>query len=164
MLEIGQTVMYAGSGVCTVADIEQKDMGIGLRRYYALAPLGGNRNTYYVPVDSPAAQKLSPLLTAKEAQVLLNTLSAAETPWIGNDTARQEHFRRCLGGTDRTALGMCAKSLLTHRKQLQQTGRRLRSSDERFLTESLDLLTAELTAVFGEDADACRNMLLTVIQ
>lgn len=32
MPEIGQTVMYAGSGVCTVTAVEEKDLGIGPRQ------------------------------------------------------------------------------------------------------------------------------------
>ena len=75
MYQIGDYVVYGGSGVCQV-------MGVGTpassacdrhRAYYTLRPLAGTE-TIYVPVDTRVS--IRPVLTRQEADALILQLPA----------------------------------------------------------------------------------------
>ena len=84
MFSIGEKIIYAENGVCTVEKIgpvsnsgPAKD-----KLYYHLRPLIGS-GTYFTPVDSGAYMR--PVMSREEAQALIDSMPGIE-PAICNDT------------------------------------------------------------------------------
>ena len=52
MLNVGETVLYAANGVCTVEEITELDFGSGKTKYYILKPISSSQNTFYIAADN----------------------------------------------------------------------------------------------------------------
>lgn len=74
MYQIGDMVVYGGSGVCQVTAVGPLACQPGSRRpYYTLRPLHGTE-IIYAPVDCKVS--IRPMLTAEEAELLIRQLPA----------------------------------------------------------------------------------------
>ncbi len=151
MLKIGEKVLYGAVGACTVTDMCTKKFGdAGEREYYVLVPVYDSRTTLYVPVDNEALKaKMRKLLSAEEIEELITSMPAAESSWISDEKARQEHFKNTLRSGDRRALIGMTKSLYTHRKKVLSMGRKPHMADERMFKEAEKMLCDEFAVVLG---------------
>ncbi len=84
MFEVGDKIIYAESGVCTVEKIEPLNMGGAnqKRLYYRLNPMLGS-STLFVPVDSGAYMRH--VMSRDEAEALIDSIPGIE-PAICNDS------------------------------------------------------------------------------
>ena len=75
MYSIGDKIIYAESGVCTVEQIAPLAHGVENRLYYHLRPLIGT-GTYFAPVDSNAYMR--PVISREEAEALISSIPDIE--------------------------------------------------------------------------------------
>ena len=74
MYSVGDKIIYAESGVCTVEQIAPLEHA-GDRLYYHLRPYIG-RGTYFSPVDSDAYMR--PVISRDEAEALISSIPVIE--------------------------------------------------------------------------------------
>ena len=72
MYQVGERIIYGGSGVCEVRAAGPLESVGGDRLYYTLVPLYGS-GVIYAPVDGPVFNR--PLLTPQELHGLLEQFS-----------------------------------------------------------------------------------------
>ena len=83
MYSIGDKIIYAESGVCTVERIAPLPSGtMDDKVYYHLRPLIGT-GTYFTPVDSNAFMR--PVISREEAEALISSIPEIE-PAVCNDS------------------------------------------------------------------------------
>ena len=79
MYQVGERIIYGGSGVCEVRAVGPLESVGGDRLYYTLVPLYGS-GVIYAPVDGPVFNR--PLLTPQELHGLLEQFSEIPAePW-----------------------------------------------------------------------------------
>ena len=79
MLNVGETVLYAANGVCTVEEITELDFGSGKTKYYILKPVSSSQNTFYIPADNQKMlSKIRKILSREEVDEIINCLYAGQ--------------------------------------------------------------------------------------
>ena len=147
MYSVGEKIIYAESGVCTVERIAPLSSGSpGDKVYYHLRPLVGS-GVYFAPVDSGAFMR--PLISREEAEALIDAIPGIE-PAVCNDS-RFNHvdafYREIFRQHTPEALVSIIKGL-----HLRMSTRKTKSSRaEATLKRAKEVLHGELSVTLGMD-------------
>ena len=155
MYQVGDYVVYGGSGVCQV-------MGVGTpassacdrhRAYYTLRPLAGTE-TIYVPVDTRVSMR--PVLTRQEADALILQLPAfSECPVdTKNPQLRSHAYQESFHANDSAELARLLKTIHHKDSDARKAGRQPGKVDERFRKRAEELLYGELSIALGIPQDS----------
>ena len=152
MFDVNDTLMYGSFGVCRVEAIEMRDFMGAEREYYVLRHLFSPNNTFYVPVDSETAVgQLHTVCSKKTAEELIGQIRSEAPRWTADDAARKAEYSRIIDSADRLEMLRQMKALLLHRRELTENGKKLHSSDERFLSIAGNILSEEFAYALGTD-------------
>ena len=162
--EVGQLVRYGQSGVCEIQEITKMETGTGEARYFVLRPLFKRGSTVYVPCASKElTERMRPLLTPAEIDDLLLRAQKAPCPWNRDFRKRSEESRQALNSSDRLDALVMIKSILAHRRELVDMGKRIHTTDDYFLRDAELLIYNEIAYVldkpFSEVEDHVRDLL-----
>lgn len=148
MLEAGTKVLYGTHGICTIRGTQQQKVDRKLVEYYVLAPLEQSGSCFYVPVNNPVAvAKMRPLFTAEQLKTLLTCPEGKADCWIEDENPRKLRYREWISSGDRVLLIRIVRTLLKHKQQQLDAGKKFHVSDEGFLRDALKLLSAEFSLV-----------------
>ena len=137
MYKISDMVIYGSEGVCEIVDIEEKDILGEQRKYYVLKPVKKDSSTYYAPMDNEKAlAKMRKLLSKEEIDELIDSMPDEQPNWITNSLERREKYKLIISKGNHTELIRVIKAIFTEKKEREANGKRLASSDERFLKEA----------------------------
>lgn len=153
MFQIGDFVMYAGTGVCGVTDRREEKFGPVRQEYYVLQPVRDRSSTFYCPV-AQAENRLRPLISSAELETLIRQIPAAPVYDIADDMQRKEllgHLAKA--GTQQQRIQVI-KTLWLYRNERQAGGKRLHLADERILNEAERLLNEEFAQVLQIEPEA----------
>ena len=160
MYQIGEKVVYGIHGVCTIIELETKIIDRQKVRYYVLEPLEQPGARYYIPTEKPAAvAKLSPLLTRKELDALLEDRKIPEGTWIQDENQRKLRYRELIASGDRPALLAMVRALRLHKVEQLAQGRKFHLCDENFLRDAEKLLCLEFSVVLNLSQQAAASYL-----
>ena len=155
MYQVGDYVVYGGSGVCQV-------MGVGTpasaacdrrRDYYTLRPLAGTE-TIYVPVDAHVS--IRPVLTRQEADALILQLPVLpECPVdTRNPQLRSHAYQASFHANNSAELARLLKTIHHKDTDARKAGRQPGKVDERFRRRAEELLYGELSIALGIPQDS----------
>ena len=154
MLKINTVFKYGASGIYRLCDIKQANVTGENKEYYILQSVSCATTSAMVPSDNTnLTDKLFPVLTQHEAQSLLDTVPTLQTEWIDNDKDRAAAFKTWTESEDRAQIFAMVKSILSHRKQLSEKGKKLRAADEMALNRAEKLLYEEIHTVLDITPD-----------
>ncbi|WP_130871131.1 CarD family transcriptional regulator [Intestinimonas massiliensis (ex Afouda et al. 2020)] len=145
MYQIGDLVVYGGSGVCQVTAVGEPACQPGSRRlYYTLRPLHGTE-VIYAPVDCKVSMR--PVLTAEEAEQLIGQLPAiqAEPPETGNVQLLSRRYQDAFRSNSCLDLARLLKTIYQKDSAARSQGRRPGKVEEHFRKRAEDLLYGELS-------------------
>lgn len=145
MFDRGDYIIYGTSGVCQVEDITTMNMkGIPRDRlYYVLNPSSQKGGKIYTPVDNTKAL-MRPVLTQEEAARLIDTIPEIEELWITNEKLREEKYKECMRSGDCREWIKIIKTLYMRKRQRTAQGKKITSTDEKYLKMAEDYLYSEL--------------------
>ena len=150
MLQLGERVVYASHGICTIVAVEQRTVDRKKADYYVLEPLEQPGARFYVPVHNQVAvSKLRPLLSAEQLESLFSSSHTDDCMWIPEENQRKSKYRELLNGGDRGALICMIRLLYEHKASQLAAGRKFHICDENFLKDAQKLLCAEISFVLG---------------
>lgn len=148
MFRPNETVLYGAQGVCQVEGIIQKEVNGHAMDYYVLKPVYNVNSVIYVPVQNTAlTDKMRRVLAADEIRAIIRTMPQGDSLWIEDENERKIKYREILTRGDRRELIQLIKALYLHQQDLQKKGKRLHSSDERFLKDAEKMLYDEFALV-----------------
>ncbi len=150
MFEKGEYIVYGASGVCLVEDITTMDM-VGVPRdrlYYVLAPMSQKGGRIFTPVDNQKTL-MRRVMTREEATRLIDEMPKIEGLWITNEKAREERYRECLKTCDSRDWIRIIKTLYLRRLERTAQGKKITSTDEKYLRMAEDYLYSELQIPLG---------------
>ena len=151
MYKINETVIYGTDGICTVADIAERNFGGCSEIYYILKPLYKSGSTIMVPKSNPTlVSRLRKVLTPEQANALIESIPAQKSAeWIENEKVRKETYRSLIMKGDRVELIRFIKRLYERGEAQRELGKKLYACDERFLEDAQRMLHDELSVVLG---------------
>ena len=145
MYKIDDVVVYGTEGICRITGITEMQFGGEKSEYYILAPVEKEENTVYVPKNNEKVLKrMRKILTADEANKLIDSLPMEPMTWIANDRERQMAYKDIiLCGKPEEVFRMVSTLYLKQKDQLA-IGKKLHASDERFLRDAEKMLFNEI--------------------
>ncbi len=153
-LNIGDSVIYGGDGVCEIVDIENMEMSGKIREYYVLAPMFNKSMKIYVPVDNEKGlQHIRYALTEEQARALIEDMPSLETIWINNEHTRKEEYKKIISRGDLRELVSLIKTLYLKKLEREEKGKKLYACDEVFLSSAERLLYGEIAAALDIERD-----------
>ena len=121
MFEVGQKIIYGGTGVCVVEKIAPLDFGESGKTelYYVLRPLYQD-GVIYAPVQ--ATVYMRPILTAQEVNGLIDRIPAIEAKafYDRSQTTLAAHYEEILTSHDCHEMLTLTMSLYEKKQQAQQ--------------------------------------------
>ena len=152
MYKVGDMVMYGTFGICKITAIEKRDFTGEEQEYYILKHITSDKNTYYVPTNNEAAlSKMRSICSKSEVDELISHMNSEGLIWIDNDIKRKEEYSRIIKDADKHEIIRLIKTLYLRRKELTETGKKLRSSDENYLNLAENMLFEEFAYALDMD-------------
>ena len=144
MYNVGDIVMYGTFGICKVTAIEKRDFTGEEQEYYILKHTSSEKNTFYVPLSNESALSNMHYVCSKaEVDELISHMNSEGLIWIDNDIKRKEEYSRIIKDADKHEIIRLIKTLYLRRKELAESGKKLRSTDENYLSLAENMLFEE---------------------
>ena len=143
MFKVGDYVVYGNSGVCRVEDIGPISIGSKDKDYYTLVPVYGRNSRLYTVVNSDKVV-IRPIMTKQESDALIDEMENIDALWIGDEKKREEIYKETIRTCDCKAWVQIIKTLYLRKMDRLARGKKVTSSDERYLHMAEDNLFGEL--------------------
>ena len=152
MFEKGEYIIYGRSGICKIEDITHLSIsGIDQQKlYYVLAPLNTRGSRVYFPVDKKDANARR-LISEKEAWALLDEIRDIPEIGITNEKLREDAYRQALNSCDYRQWVSIIKTLYQRKQMRISRGKKMGTTDERYMKLAEDALYSELDFVMGKN-------------
>lgn len=146
MFEIGEYIIYGTKGVCQVMDITTMNLdGVPKdTKYYILQPWNQSGSRIFVSVDNQKTI-MRKILTKEEANALINKIPQIEEIWVDNDKVREEKYKECIRTCECSELVRIIKTLYLRRQERLKAGKKITTTDERYLKSAEEHLYTELS-------------------
>ena len=98
---VGDYVMYAGNGICRIADIRTENFaGMGEKLYYVMNSVYDNGARFYIPVTEECSARLRPLFSEEKIKGIIDETEDFPHQWAAGDEERTQQFEEILRGGD----------------------------------------------------------------
>ena len=152
MYSIGDKIMYSSFGICKVTAIEKRNLTGEEQEYYILKLINSDKNIFYVPTNNDTAlSKMHPICSKAEVDELISHMNSEGLIWIDNDIRRKEEYSRIIKDADNHEIIRLIKTLYLRRKELAESGKKLRSTDENYLSLAENMLFEEFAYALDID-------------
>ncbi len=153
MFKIDEVIVHPNAGVCKINDIRFERFGMSNEKYYVLSPVYSSAPTkIYVPVFGNKIELRYPI-SKEQLSLAIKNSANIETQWIDDEKQRNEKFNNVLKSKEPTAIIEMLCELHKKRKERAAIGRKLRSNDERILSEAEKMIHSEFAYVLGIEPD-----------
>ncbi len=152
MLKIGETVRYGQSGLCTVQEKCEKEIGGEVQEYYVLIPFSKKGSMVFVPCgSSQLLEKISLPLTKDEIDSLIKSVLDTPTQWIRDFRRRSDFSKKALASSDRKDPLLLIKTIYDHRSEESAGPVRIHTTDDYFLRDAEYLVYSEIAFALGKE-------------
>lgn len=154
MFEKGAYIVYGNTGVCFVSDITTMDMD-GIpddKLFYILRPCGKEDREIFTPVENKKTTMRN-IMSAKEAEELLQNISQLEEFEIPREKFREELYKKCIRGCDGREMMKLMKTLHTRKMKRLLIGKHFPATDEKYLKIAQDNLCRELAVSLDKNQE-----------
>lgn len=154
MFNVGDLIIYGGTGVCRVKDITHPDFGMPEDRlYYILEPVY-QAGTIYAPVDNGKVY-MRPVISEEEANELIDIMPEVHTEIYKSSSIQQlsKHYQAIIDTHKCLDLIRLTKSIRKKKEAAMRQNRRLGQIDKKFMKRAEDLLFGELAAALDMSRD-----------
>lgn len=150
MFEKGEYIVYGSSGVCQVEDITTMDIkGVPRDRlFYVLNPSNQKGGKIFTPVDNQKTY-MRPVLTREEASELIREIPGIGELWISNEKQRESQYKECMKSCDCKEWIKIIKTLYLRKRARNAQGKKITSTDEKYLRMAEEYLYSELEIPLG---------------
>lgn len=143
MFKVGDYVVYGNTGVCRIEDIGPLPIGSKDKDYYTLVPVYGRNSKLYTAVDSDKVV-IRRTLTKEESDNLIDAMEEIDTLSICDEKKREEVYKETMKTCDCREWVRMIKTLYLRKMERLSRGKKVTSSDERYLSMAEDNLYGEL--------------------
>lgn len=149
LFAVGDTVMHASEGICTVLEIRPMQFVGAFRDYYILKPeMEKSSSTVYMPV-SRGNEVLRRLLTRSDIDALIAQSRLLPSLWIEDAKQRRDAFHAVLSSCDYARMMRMIAEIYEHNTLRLAEGKKPCAADENIREEAEKLLHQEFSHVLG---------------
>lgn len=165
MFEIGEYIVYGNTGVCKVA--ETSTMAVpGTKTdklYYTLEPVYDKGCRLFTPVDNQKV-KMRPVLTKKEADELIGKIKEIELLWVNDEKNREQIYKDAIRTCNCVEWVRIIKTLYLRKQSRLAEGKKVTSSDAKYLHMAEESLYGELSIVMGIPKDEMEKYITSRVE
>ena len=165
MFEIGEYIVYGNTGVCRVVEVTKmavpgtKDD----RLYYTLEPVYDKGCRLFTPVDNQKVI-MRPVLTMQEADELIGQIKEIDVLWVKDEKNREQIYKETIRTCSCVEWVRMIKTLYIRRQSRLAAGKKVTSSDARYLHLAEESLYGELSVVMGIPKDEMEEYIAKRVQ
>ena len=161
MFKIDEIIIHPSSGVCRIVDIRTERFSSAPEKYYVLLPIYATAPTkIFVPVFGEKIKLRYPL-SKEEVLSVIEKSSSIDSQWIENDKQRSEFFNEVLSEKDPAKIISIICELHKKRREKALNGKKLRSSDERVLSEAEKYIHQEFAYILDIKPDDVAEFIIS---
>lgn len=165
MYKANDTVLHSSYGICKISEISRKVINGDSIECYMVKPVFDNHCSFLIATNNQkATQKMQRVLSRKEVDDLIQSMSTESTIWIENAPLRKKRYEEILDGGDRLELVRLIKTLYLRQQDQKEKGKKLHATDERHLQMAEKMLHDEISHVLHIQRDHVLAYLLDRIQ
>lgn len=148
MYKASDLVVYGIHGVCTVVELESKNVDGKTAEYYVLEPVYQPGSRYYIPTQNPiAVSKMSAIMSREELNTMLSDPELRSPCWINEENIRKQRYKDLICGGDRRALIQMIHTLVLRKDFCAASGKKFHQCDENFLKDAQKRMDCEISIV-----------------
>lgn len=154
MFEIGEYIIYGNTGVCKVGEVTKMAApgAEGDKLYYTLEPVYDKGCRLFTPVDNQKV-KMRPVLTKEEADELIMRIAEIDTLRVGDEKNREQVYKDAIRTCNCVEWVRMIKTLYIRKESRLAAGKKVTSSDAKYLHMAEESLYGELSVVMGIPKD-----------
>lgn len=154
MFEIGEYIVYGNTGVCKVGEVTKMAAPgeKGDKMYYTLEPVYDKGCRLFTPVDNQKV-KMRPVLTRQEADELIGQIKEIDLLWVSDEKNREQVYKDAIRTCNCVEWIRIIKTLYIRRQSRLAAGKKVTSSDAKYLHLAEESLYGELSVVMGIPKD-----------
>ncbi len=165
MFEIGDYIVYGNTGVCKVEEVTKMAAPGSKedRMYYALEPVYDKGCKLFIPVDNQKV-RMRPVLTKDEADALIGKIKEIDILWVKDEKNREEAYKEAIRTCDCEEWVRIIKTLYLRKKSRLAAGKKVTSSDAKYLHLAEESLYGELSVVMGIPKDEMESYITSRVE
>lgn len=136
-------MVYGNTGVCKIEGVGPLAIGSGDKDYYTLVPVYGRNSKLYSVVDSNKVV-IRPIMTKQESDALIDEVEEIDTLRINDERRREDIYKETMKSCEGKAWVQMIKTLYFRKLDRLSRGKKVPSSDERYLQMAEENLYGEL--------------------
>ena len=154
MFEAGEYIIYGNTGVCKVGEVTKMAVPGSTtdRLYYALEPVYDKGCRLFTPVDNQKVT-MRPILTKEEADELILKIKEIDLLWVNDEKNREQIYKEAIRTCNCVEWVRIIKTLYLRKRERIKAGKKVTSSDARYLHLAQESLYGELSVVMGIPKD-----------
>ncbi len=152
MFEAGTYIVCGQHGVCRVEGVGKLQLteASGDKDYYTLSKVYSRGGVLYVPADSEKIV-MRPVISKEEAEDLIGHMGEIDMLQIDNEKRKEKIFKQAFRTCDSREWVKIIKTLHERKRIRLAKGKKVTSSDERYMRTAADNLFGELAISLGID-------------
>lgn len=163
LFDIGEYVSYGNNGICQVAEItSMQGADDSDRQYYILKPINSESGKIYTPVDNDKVF-IRELITVSEAEKLFEDIPSIEIIDIVNPRELDTEYKRRIRTGEWHMWASIIKTIFYKRDEREKNGKKLTTSDERYLRDVSNRLYDELSFVMNKEYEEVEALVSAAI-
>lgn len=165
MFEVGEYIIYGTKGVCKVVDITTMNLdGVPKdTKYYILQPWNQSGSRIFVSVENRKTI-MRKVMSKEEANALISEIPGIEEIWADNDKVREEKYKECIKSCECRELVRIIKTLYTRKMERIKAGKKITTTDERYLKSAEEHLYSELAVALQVSAENMEEFITEKIE
>ena len=161
---VGDFVVKPNTGVCKIDKIVLLNPdGTEEKEYYVLLPVENEKSKMFVSVDVDR-KRLRPAMSEEEARAFIREIPDIDETDIPSDKLREQQYKEAFRTNEAEALVGVIKSLNSRIKSRIAIGKKITSTDERYLHQAERALYTELAFSLKTDYSKIRDKIMEIIE
>ncbi len=157
MFRVGDLVQYGNSGVCQVQEIVSEGISsVKDKLFYLLIPLGSKGSKIYTPVDNEKVV-MRKIMTPDEIDSLVSRIADIPELGIPDERSREQQYKQAIHSGSCEEWIKIIKTLYLRKKKRAAQGKKITSTDERYMKSAEDRLYGEFSAALGKDREDVKS-------
>lgn len=162
MFNVGDYIVYGHNGICQVVDITHPDIAgsDNNRLYYVLVPVRSKDGTLFCPADNDRIV-IRGIIDRAEALAIINDAKNIEPLVVKSERMRDECYKNAIKSGDLRQCIKLIKTLMARKKKREEVGKKVTSTDERYLKIVEECLYGELSMATGNTFEEVKDLILS---
>ena len=159
MFQCGDLIVYGNNGVCVVERVTTLEGSPNKEQLYYVLKNKSSNGTAYVPVNSPVHMRH--IMTKEQALALIDKIPFVETKQFAGIATRQAQkvYRDALLSYDSETVVGVIKHLRATGEKKHSLGKKLSSTEERYLEQAQRIIDSELCAAMEMTVEQLRGFI-----